>query len=102
MQALDLNNITLFTGISPIESIIISILLPLATDQTQNKMTRRLLIYSTLSPFITRNAIINRIKYLQKSKYLSAFLIPLIDPSTMQRAMPLKTIQYNSGRPTNS
>lgn len=102
MQALDLHNITLFTELSPIESIIISILIPTVDDPAYNKVSRRLLIYSTLDPFITRNAIINRIKNLQKLKYLTALLVPLIDPSSLKRAMPIKNIQAKAWRPFNS
>lgn len=102
MQALDIPNITLFTELSPVESIIISILLPTTNKIDFDKESRRLLIYSTLGPFMTRNAILNRINHLQKQKYLSAFLIPLLDPSTLQRAMPTKSIQIKAGRPFNS
>lgn len=102
IQILELPKITLFTGLSPIESIIISILLPTATNPEFDKVSRRLLIYSTLDPFMTRVAILNRINYLQKNKYISAFLIPLFDPSTLSRAMPTKNIQTKAGRPFNS
>ena len=102
MKALDLPNITLFTGLTITESIIISILLPTATDPTATKDSRRLLIYSIFEPFLTRNALLNRIRALQKANHLTKDLIPTIDPTDLHTAMPSKNIQSKSGRPCNS
>ena len=102
MQALDLPNITLFTGLTITESIIISILLPTAIDPDATKDSRRLLIYSIFDPFLTRNALLNRINSLQESNHLTKHLIPTIDPTTLTTAMPTKSIQSKSGRPPNS
>ncbi len=102
MKALDLNNITLFTGITITESIIISILLATTQDAIATEDSRRLIVYSTLDPFIVRNAIINRIKSLQENNYITKDLIPTINSTTLQRAMPSKNIQSKSGRPYNS
>lgn len=93
MQALDLPNITLFTGLTITESIIISILLPTISDPDATSDSRRLLLYSTLDPFMVRNAIINRIKALQAQAHLTKNLIPTIDPQSLPQAMPTKAIQ---------